>query len=163
MLKGQRKQITLHLFVNKRIEVTVASTVTSYWNHKLEGPWCLFKVLWTLLAMDQCQQLWKGEGFSKRSACQDCLHTSCVPTEVQLVPPAICHHQSNSIEWQGPGSVKRWTLTQSRHLHLHRVSLQVTDLTSPSVRHSRQKKRRHNWSHCRQSHQPNSYVVVYLL
>lgn len=29
MLKGQRKQITLHLFVNKRIEVTVASTVTS--------------------------------------------------------------------------------------------------------------------------------------
>lgn len=30
MLKGQRKQITLHLFVNKRIEVTVASTVTSY-------------------------------------------------------------------------------------------------------------------------------------
>lgn len=30
MLKGQRKQIALHLFVNKRIEVTVASTVTSY-------------------------------------------------------------------------------------------------------------------------------------
>lgn len=30
MLKGQRKQITLHLFVNTRIEVTVASTVTSY-------------------------------------------------------------------------------------------------------------------------------------
>lgn len=30
MLKGQGKQITLHLFVNKRIEVTVASTVTSY-------------------------------------------------------------------------------------------------------------------------------------
>jgi len=29
MLKGQQKQITLHLFVNKRIEVTVASTVTS--------------------------------------------------------------------------------------------------------------------------------------
>lgn len=51
-VKGQGKQITLHLFVNKRIEVTVASTVTSHRNHKLEGPWCLFKVLWTLLAMD---------------------------------------------------------------------------------------------------------------
>lgn len=114
--RSGKKQIILHLFVNKRIEVSVVSTVTSSWDHKLDGPRCLFKALWTLLVMDWCQQLWKGEGSSKHTACQDCLHTSSTPTEVQLVPPAICHHQSNSIEWQGPGSVKFWTLPLSRHL-----------------------------------------------